>query len=131
MNELEQARLVGVHPHLVRVVLAAKRAGLSFRLVEGVRTKARQRALFAAGSSQILNSRHITGHAVDLYPVVNGIIETKHWPAFHTFARQFKKVAIQVQVPVQWGGDWRTFKDGPHWELPRSLYPSKWKGELL
>jgi peptidoglycan L-alanyl-D-glutamate endopeptidase CwlK len=26
-------------------------------------------------------------------------------------------------VPIVWGGDWRTFKDGPHFELDRRKYP--------
>ena len=26
-------------------------------------------------------------------------------------------------VPIEWGGDWRTFKDGPHFQLPKKEYP--------
>jgi len=26
-------------------------------------------------------------------------------------------------VPITWGGDWKSFKDGPHWELPHAKYP--------
>jgi len=28
-----------------------------------------------------------------------------------------------VKVPIEWGGDWKTFKDGPHFQLPHAKYP--------
>jgi peptidoglycan L-alanyl-D-glutamate endopeptidase CwlK len=34
-----------------------------------------------------------------------------------------KRAAQEVGVPVEWGGDWKSFKDGPHWQLPFKEYP--------
>lgn len=117
------ARLEGVHPDLVRVVKrAAATSDLDFTVLEGLRTEARQRQLFAARATKTMNSRHLTGHAVDLAPMLNGTVSWD-WPLYHRLAKIVKAAGATEQVPLQWGGDWRTFKDGPHWELPWKHYP--------
>ena len=45
------------------------------------------------------------------------------WPLYHKLAKIVKSAAADEKVPLQWGGDWRAFKDGPHWELPWKFYP--------
>lgn len=116
-------RLEGVHPDLVRVM---KRAicctTVDFAVLEGMRTLARQKQLMAAGATRTMNSRHLTGHAVDIAPYIGGSVRWD-WPLYHQLAAIVKKCAGDEEVPVQWGGDWRSFKDGPHWELPWSQYP--------
>jgi peptidoglycan L-alanyl-D-glutamate endopeptidase CwlK len=115
-------RLEGVHPDLVRVVKrAAASSDLDFTVLEGLRTEARQRQLFKEGASKTLNSRHLTGHAVDLAPMLDGKVSWD-WPLYHRLAKIVKAAAAAENVPLQWGGDWR-FKDGPHWELPWKQYP--------
>jgi peptidoglycan L-alanyl-D-glutamate endopeptidase CwlK len=117
------SRLEGVHPDLVRVVKrAAEMSDLDFTVLEGVRTLARQRELLKQGATTTLNSRHLTGHAVDLAPIRGKTIYWD-WPMYHRLAKIVKAAAAVEQVPLQWGGDWRTFKDGPHWELPWKVYP--------
>jgi peptidoglycan L-alanyl-D-glutamate endopeptidase CwlK len=117
------AKLNGVHPDLVRVIKRAiKRTPVDFAVIEGLRTVARQQELFAAGASKTLNSRHLTGHAVDIAPYVAGSIRWD-WPLFHEIAPAVKQAAQELGVPITWGGDWRSFKDGPHWELDRRHYP--------
>lgn len=117
------ARLEGVHPDLVRVVRrAAATSDLDFTVLEGLRTEARQRQLFREGATRTMNSRHLTGHAVDLAPMLDGKVSWD-WPLYHRLAKIVKAAATAEQVPIQWGGDWRTFKDGPHWELPWKQYP--------
>jgi len=116
------SRLEGVHPDLVRVVKrAAAMSDLDFTVLEGLRTEARQRQLFKEGASKTLNSRHLTGHAVDLAPMLDGKVSWD-WPLYHRLAKTVKSAADFEKVPLQWGGDWR-FKDGPHWELPWKQYP--------
>jgi peptidoglycan L-alanyl-D-glutamate endopeptidase CwlK len=116
-------RLSGVHPDLVRVVKRAiKITPVDFSVIEGVRTKKRQSELFASGASKTMNSRHLTGHAVDIAPYVAGSIRWD-WPLFHQIAPAMKQAAQELGVDIVWGGDWRTFKDGPHFELNRSTYP--------
>ncbi|WP_016678642.1 M15 family metallopeptidase, partial [Yersinia pestis] len=34
-----------------------------------------------------------------------------------------KQAAKAMELPLQWGGDWKNFRDGPHFELPRECYP--------
>jgi peptidoglycan L-alanyl-D-glutamate endopeptidase CwlK len=118
-----ESRLVGVHPDLVRVVRRAlELSPVDFAVVEGLRTKKRQAELLKAGASRTLNSRHLTGHAVDLAPVIGGRIRWD-WPPYYPLAKAMKAAAKELGVAIVWGGDWRTFKDGPHFELDRKAYP--------
>ena len=117
------AILAKVHPELQKVVkLAAKKSPLVFRLTEGVRTLARQRELFDAGASRTMNSRHLTGHAVDFAVEVAGKIRWD-WPLYSTVSVAFKDAAKELKIPIIWGGDWPKFRDGPHVELDRKVYP--------
>lgn len=123
-------RLKGVHPDLVRVVRrAAQLSPVEFRVLEGLRTRERQALLVKQGASQTMRSRHITGHAVDIAPYLDadgdGNKEISwHWPHYHQLAPWVKRAAEQECVRLAWGGDWHTFKDGPHWELDRIAYPA-------
>ena len=118
-----KARLKGVHPDLVKVVeKAIQLTAVDFTVLEGLRTPERQKALVQAGASQTMNSRHLTGHAVDLGAWVDDEVRWD-WPLYHKIAAAMKEAAKQVGVPIEWGGDWRTFKDGPHFQLPRKEYP--------
>lgn len=124
LTQRDQSRLIGVHPDLVKVVeRAAQLTTVDFIITEGKRTPARQRELLKAGASQTLNSRHITGHAVDVAAKVGGQVRWD-WPLYYKLADAFKKAAEELQVPLTWGGDWKSFKDGPHFELPRGRYPA-------
>ena len=117
------ARLEGVHPDLVRVVKkAAAMSDLDFTVLEGLRTLARQKQLMAQGATKTMNSRHLTGHAVDLAPMIDGKVSWD-WPLYHRLAKIVKAAAATENVAVTWGGDFRTFKDGPHWELSWKAYP--------
>lgn len=124
------SKLEGVHPDLVKVVQrAAANTDLPFRILEGTRTLARQRQLKARGASKTLNSRHIPadngyGHAVDIAPLEDGKVSW-NWQLYYPLADAIKQAANEVGVPIEWGGDWRSFKDGPHWQLPWKSYPGK------
>jgi len=122
LNKKSLDRLSGVHPDLVAVVkLAIELSDIDFQVIEGVRSKARQEQLFKAGASQTLNSRHLTGHAVDLAALVNDSIRWD-WPLYFKIADAIKKAATQLKIKIVWGGDWKTFKDGPHFELSKEVY---------
>ena len=113
--------LSGVHPDLVAVVkLAITITEQDFTVIEGIRSVNRQRELFKAGKSTTMNSRHITGHAVDMVP----------WPVdwndlerFEVVAEAMKAAAEELDIPIVWGGDWKSFYDAPHFELDRKTYP--------
>ena len=116
-------RLQGVHPDLVKVVeRAIEMSPVDFTVLEGLRSPERQQTLVASGASQTLNSRHITGHAVDLGAWVDNQVDWS-WPLYHKIANAMKAAASELGVAIVWGGDWKTFKDGPHFELDRKYYP--------
>lgn len=123
LSQRSKDRLKGVHPDLVKVVEhAIEITTVDFAVLEGLRTPERQKVLKEAGASQTLNSRHITGHAVDLGAWVDGEVRWD-WPLYSQIAKAMKSAAAELNIPIEWGGDWRTFKDGPHFQLPRKEYP--------
>jgi hypothetical protein len=124
LSEQDMQRLEGVHPDLQYVVKAMGQCcPLPFMVLEGLRTPEKQAEYVAAGASQTLKSRHLTGHAVDLAPLDKAGNPTWDWSYYYPFAECMKGASAMCQVPVIWGGDWTSFKDGPHWELPETLYP--------
>ena len=115
--------LNGVHKDLVAVVdRAIQITTVDFAVIEGVRSPEKQKQLFESGASQTLNSRHITGHAVDLAAWAAGEIRWD-WPLYPKIATAMKQAATELGVAIEWGGDWKTFKDGPHFQLRRKEYP--------
>ena len=119
LSDKSRQRLAGVKPELVQLVESAiATSPIDFLVVEGVRSKERQRYLFDAGKSRTMNSRHLTGDAVDLAPIIDGKVSWD-WAHFHDLSDHIKTVAKSIGVAVEWGGDWVSFKDGPHWQLPR------------
>lgn len=125
LSRRDEDRLTGVHSDLVRVVRRLTRdTPLPFAVIEGLRTLARQKQLVASGASRTMNSRHLTGHAVDLAPLGPDGKISWDWPLYHRLAPAMKAAAAKEGVAVEWGGDWRSFKDGPHWQLPWKDYPA-------
>lgn len=117
-----EVRLRGVHEDLALVVRRALEISeLDFSVTEGMRTLERQRELVASGKSKTLNSRHLTGHAVDLAAIVDGKVSWE-WKYYELLANAMKQAATELGVAIEWGGDWETFKDGPHFQLSRKEY---------
>jgi len=115
--------LLGVHPDLVRVARRAlELSEVDFTVIEGRRTPTRQKALVEAGASWTMNSRHLTGHAIDVAPYIGGTIRWD-WPPFFKIADAFKQASKELDIPIVWGGDWKV-RDGPHVELDRRRYPA-------
>lgn len=121
--------MLGVHPDLVRVVhRAIELTTVDFKVVEGVRSIARQKELVAKKVSKTMNSRHLSGHAVDLVPLP---VDWSNKQAFSIVADAMFQAAKQIGVKIRWGGDWNEnnrsdderFYGGPHFELHRSQYP--------
>lgn len=122
LNSTSLKRLQGVHPDLVRVVKhAIEISPVDFVITEGLRGKQRQEELVKKGASQTLNSRHLTGHAIDVAAKVEGEISW-NWAYYTTISKAMKQAAKELEVPIVWGGDWTTLKDGCHFELDRKKY---------
>jgi peptidoglycan LD-endopeptidase CwlK len=124
-------KLVGVHPDLVKVVLEASKAA-TFEVVEGARSYDLEKHYIATGKSSLkdpYDSRHVPkgnppySRAVDLCPLVNGKRFPADWSKYPPVVKAMKDAAAKLKVPIVWGGDWKTFKDGPHFELDRKVYP--------
>lgn len=116
-------KLIGVHPDLVRVYeRSVTMTDLMYIVTEGLRSETRQRELYRSGASTTMKSRHLTGHAIDVAAVVNGEVRWD-WPLYHKIAAAMKQAALLEKVPLEWGGDWKKFPDGPHFQLPWAQYP--------
>lgn len=116
--------LVDVHSDLVVVMTTALIIGpMDFVITEGVRSEDRQRQLVASGASTTMRSRHLTGHAVDVAILLDGQIRWD-WSLYDKLAEIVKSAAAHHNIPIEWGGDWRNFKDGPHYQLPWPEYPA-------
>lgn len=149
-NEADRAILEKVHSQLAMVVyLAAEKCPVKLNVIEGLRTERRQAELVKKGASKTMHSRHLTGHAIDLAPVVDGVTRWD-WPLFFPIAAAMRTASIALDVPLRWGGVWdtplsalpetaedieqeqmqyvlrrraegkRAFLDGPHFEIPAS-----------
>lgn len=118
----------GLHPRLLAVLqLAAQRSEVGFDVIEGLRTRARQEQLFKQGASRTMNSRHLTGHAADLWPIdpATGKRAANNdkllWDLLRRIAAEVKTAAKELGVMIEWGGDWGW--DAPHFQLNRVQYP--------
>ena len=138
--------LMGVQPVLVAVVKRAIQiTKVDFGVIEVLRTQTRQQELVNSGASQTMNSRHLTGHAVDLMAYIN---DRASWELNldDDIADAMKQAATELGTPIKWGGAWtvqdirkwhgtmasamnsymderrkqgrRPFLDSPHFELP-------------
>jgi peptidoglycan L-alanyl-D-glutamate endopeptidase CwlK len=117
LSERSRINLKGVDDRLVKIVeQAITESPIDFTVTEGLRTPQRQQQLVNEGFSQTLKSKHLTGHAVDLVAIIDSKIswEKQHYPQL---AQVMKKVADEQGVKIRWGGDFKTFFDGPHFEL--------------
>lgn len=145
------AELKGVHPDLIKVVeRAIQLTAQDFSVIDGLRTQEEQKRYVASGASKTLNSRHLTGHAVDLVAYINGKARWETVPLCD-IAEAMRMAARELNVPIRWGGCWDelltasdtppeemihaykarraaqglppAFIDAPHFELPEALYP--------
>lgn len=112
-------KLDGVNPSLVRVVKRAiEITEQDFTVIEGLRSVERQRQLVRDGFSRTMNSKHLTGRAVDIvpYPIQS------NWNNYTNIQWAKIKTAMfaaakELGVSIVWGGDWKSFVDKPHYEL--------------
>jgi len=117
-----EAFLACVHEDLQKVMHKAIEAPpYDFSITDGLRTLERQKELVAAGKSKTMNSRHLTGKAVDVCVLIDG---KASWE-FHKYeelAQHILGVAETLGVSLEWGGLFPGFKDGPHFQLSKAKY---------
>lgn len=123
IDRKNEAHLAKVAPTLQRrgrsFIAAANAAGVTVQIVQGFRTFAEQDALYAQGRTKpgkpVTNARggqslHNYGLAIDACVIKNGKItwDEKEYRQFGEFAKT---------ADLEWGGDWKTFKDLPHVQI--------------
>ena len=129
-------RLATVDPDLRRVIeRAIQISTVDFTVIEGNRTKERQRELYAQGRTKpgpkvtwTLNSRHIGGHAVDLGVWKNGGIDWNDTAGYKAIYDAVMAAAAELRVTIRAGSDWdgdgRRCEAGetdlPHFEVKRA-----------
>lgn len=116
-NVRSQEHLIGVHPDLVKCAqMALERSTIDFEISEGVRSLERQKELVEAKKSLTMHSYHLEGKAIDVYALSGGKIS---WN-FHFYVLindAFQSAAKELGIKVTWGGNWKTLKDGPHYQI--------------
>lgn len=131
LSDAQLKRMERAHPDLKKIVLrAAEITTIPFTILQADRTVAQQKANVAKGVSWTMKSRHLIGpdgmvYAVDIAPLGPDKKASWSWPLYYKLAPIIKQAAKDVGIAVEWGGDWKKNKDGPHWQLPWKLYPGK------
>lgn len=125
------AAIQTAHPLLIELcarVIRRRDLPHDLRCLVGHRDQAGQEAAFKAGASKLRwpKSKHnsVPSLAVDLAPLAGGGVSWD-WAHYHAVAPVIKdewaKMRAEGIVPpgvgLVWGGDWKSFRDGPHWEL--------------
>lgn len=85
-------------------------------VLEGHRTMERQKELFREGKSKTLGSNHLSvpSNAVDVMPYP---IDWDDTEGQRVFANHVYQIAMDLDIRVRWGGEFKNFYDAPHWEL--------------
>lgn len=99
---------------------AAQAEGIEFLVTDTLRSKAEQDGLYAQGRTKPGNivtntpypqSFHNHGVAFDVVPLSNG-------KANYGDSNAYKKLGeLGKKVGLEWGGDWASFPDKPHFQL--------------
>jgi peptidoglycan L-alanyl-D-glutamate endopeptidase CwlK len=145
LSQRSRDRLEGVKLELSDTVKdALELSPIDFGVTEGRRSMERQKELVARGLSQTMNSKHLTGDAVDLVAYLSGRV-CWEMSAYDELADAMKQAAKGTGVSIRWGGAWqvrdirqhegtmedatnayvdlrrsegrKVFLDGPHFEL--------------
>ena len=111
--------LSDVNPSLKNIAKEAlKITRIDFAIISGKRTIKEQKELVKKGKSKTLNSRHLSGNAIDIAPIDP---KTKKGNFDRTLALEiataFYQAAQNQNIKIEWGGTWKNFEDIPHFEL--------------
>lgn len=111
-----------IHPLIKKLMLEAiKTSPLDFTIIETVRTIEQQKVNVKKGVSKTMKSRHIPStnksglcEAIDIAPYP---INWKDIKGFIELSKHIKKTALKLGIKIEYGGDWKSFKDYPHYQL--------------
>ena len=119
LRERSIKALVGVHPTLCGLyddlVSEAALRGLYVVVTEGVRSEKRQLELLRAGVSMTLQSKHLTGRAIDIAIFLPDGSVTYQPAPYAALASAV--LGLTRDPPVKWGGNWPKLRDYCHFEV--------------
>ena len=128
MDTRSETSLYKVHPDLCRVVRrAADITKQPFVVIHGLRTLAQEQQAVASGHSETMHSRHLPNKqgyacAVDVMAMKAGAADWN--PAdYQPIAAAFLSAAHELNILIEWGGNWTTLQDWGHFQLPWAIYP--------
>ena len=109
LSNRSKERLEGVKKPLIDVVNKAIEITVEdFGVTEGLRTFERQKELYGKGMSKTLDSKHLTGDAVDLVAYVAG--DYRWEPVlYYNIADAMRIAAKSLDVSIRWGGAWHIY----------------------
>ena len=145
LSDASIEKMKGVHPKLIELMKKAiSNSPYDFKIVQGLRTAAYQNELYQQGRTRPgkivtkldgynKKSNHQAksdgyGHAVDI-AVCGQYDQNGNYVKYTTDAEMFdnkklveisrhvKAVAKEMGMEIEWGGDWKTLYDTPHYEL--------------
>ena len=117
LSKISLERLEGVDERLKAIVIeCVSRCLFPFNVSEGLRSVEQQREYVRQGKSRTMNSKHLTGKAVDLYPLSMDRKQVD-WSRFEELAELMFQVASDQGTEIVWGGNWKTFVDKCHFQL--------------
>ena len=100
---------------------------IDFSIIEGYRSLDRQKELYDSRKSRIDGIRIKGKHnyspslAIDIIPYEKGKNPFDGTDdselMFYRLNRQFRLASKKLKIDIEWGGDWRSFIDMPHYEL--------------
>jgi peptidoglycan L-alanyl-D-glutamate endopeptidase CwlK len=125
-SKTSQARLDTCHPKLKQLFEEVIKVA-DITIVSGMRTPEEQLELYKQGRTEPGNivtnldgynkkSKHNENPslAVDVVPYP---VDWNDIDRFIELSHTVKTLAHHLGIEIQWGGDWKTFKDYPHWQL--------------
>ena len=129
LSARSESNLKGVDERLVKVIRRALEVGSAdFAVIEGLRTIEQQRENVRKGVSKTMDSRHLTGHAVDILPSAIKPGMTWDLKYFMPVLTAIKQAGDELGVPLRFGINWKSdpslpietkFIDAPHVEIPK------------
>lgn len=93
--------------HLVQLLTKAFVLGYEARIGEVERTIEQQKLYINAGRSKTMNSMHLKKCAADIHFTKDGVL---------CYPQELGDFWESLDNANRWGGNWKTFKDKPHFE---------------
>ena len=118
-------RIESLHPQIKEdvknFILEAQKEGIYLRVTDGIRTVEEQNDVYQRGNSTVKGgySYHNYGLAFDVVEIKDGkaLWDNDNWDKIGELGKKYG---------FEWGGDWESFVDKPHFQKPYGHYCGYW-----